>query len=308
MNQVKLLIDTDPGIDDAMAIFFASLHPSIDVVGMSTVFGNVTVETATRNAIYLSELLRKSIPVAKGAGTPMTQNPKPISDYAHGKEGFGDLPAQEIQGKALEEQGSEFICRMINEYPGEITLCPIGPLTNIAAALKLDPTITTKVKEVIIMGGSLFREGNVSIHAEANIWHDAHAADKVFAADWPVVMVGLDVTHEVMCTNEDFKRLALSSPVLGGFLEKLSAFYINFYKQKVGVDGCYLHDPAAVIAAIHSELFTTEEHPLEVIVSGRQIGRVVKSVQASRRKMKVCTAVQSDAVKELFINTLSTGF
>lgn len=127
----KVIIDTDPGIDDAMAIFLACIHPEIEVVGMTGVFGNVTSEQAARNALVLAELARQPhIPVARGLDVPRVIEPNGASHYVHGPEGFGDLPARSHSGKLLEETAAEFIVRMINAHPNEITLCPIGPLTN----------------------------------------------------------------------------------------------------------------------------------------------------------------------------------
>ncbi|PIB23464.1 nucleoside hydrolase [Amylibacter kogurei] len=308
MTKQKILIDTDPGVDDAMAIFFACLHPDLDLVGMTGVFGNVTVDIAARNAIVLAERAGQDIPVARGADVPLKQTPNPVSDYVHGEQGFGDIPAQPTRAEILDESAAEFICRMINENPGEISLCPIGPLTNIALALEHDPSIAQKVKNVVIMGGSLREGGNVTPHAEANIWNDPHAADAVFAADWPVVMVGLDVTHRVVCTPEDFSELAKAAPKLGGFLQDASHFYIRFYEEVVGITGCYLHDPAAVIATLRPELFTIENHPIEVKVDGEEIGQTAISTNPDRRAMQICTGIQAEVVKDLFMDTIKSGF
>jgi inosine-uridine nucleoside N-ribohydrolase len=308
-NKTKMIIDTDPGVDDAMAIFFALLHPDIIVIGMTAVFGNVTVDIATRNAIVLGERAGHSIPVARGAEKPLVQIPNEVSDYVHGVEGFGGMPAQEAKGTHLpNETAAEFIVRQINENPGEISLCPIGPLTNIALALALDPSITTKVKNVVLMGGAFDVPGNVTKHAEANIWNDPHAAEAVFAADWPVVMVGLDVTHCVICTPGHFEIMAKAVPILGSFLQEAGGFYMEFYKQKVGIEGCYMHDPMAIIAAVHPELFTHEHHPIEVAVHGEAIGQTGRSSCTKRAHTKICTGVDSDAVLSLFMDTILSGF
>lgn len=305
-----MIIDTDPGVDDAMAIFFALLHPEIDVIGMTAVFGNVTVDIATRNAIVLGERAGQgSIPVARGAEKPLVQVPNEVSDYVHGVEGFGDMPAQSIQGASLpNETAAQFIVRQINENPGEISLCPIGPLTNIALALQLDPSITSKVKNVVLMGGAYNVAGNVTKHAEANIWNDPHAAEAVFAADWPVVMVGLDVTQRVICTPEHFEEMAAASPVLGSFLQQAGGYYIEFYKSKVGINGCYMHDPMAIVAAVRPELFTHEHHPIEVAVDGEEIGQTGRSSCTKRSTTQVCTGVDADAVLNFFMETMLAGF
>lgn len=307
MTPQKIIIDTDPGIDDAMAIFFAFLSSGVEVVGLTTVFGNVTVEIATRNALVLAELAKQDIPVAKGAATPLVQVPNKVSEHVHGREGFGNMAARIPKGKAINETAAEFICRAINENPGEITLCPIGPLTNIALALELDPTITQKVKSVVIMGGAIAR-GNVTEFAEANIWNDPHAADAVFAADWDVVMVGLDVTHQVACGTADFARTARGAPVLGSFLAEATEFYLEFYESIYGKPECHLHDPAAVIAITDPQLFTIENHALAVILEGERIGQTVLAPDSGRTPVRVCMGVDGVAVKELFLSTLESGF
>lgn len=303
----KIIIDTDPGIDDAMAIFYAALHPDIEIIGMTSVFGNVTSDIAARNAIVLAERAQQAIPVAKGADKPLVQSPNPVSDYVHGVEGFGDMPAQATIARPVDEPAHEFICRLINENPGEITLCPIGPLTNIALALRHDPSIADKVKDVVIMGGGLDR-GNVTDHAEANIWNDPHAADAVFAAHWPVTMVGLDVTTQVICHPPDFARIAAASPVLGGFLNEAVQYYLKFYESHYGVLGSQMHDPTAVIAITDPQYFTIENHALEVIVDGARIGQTIRSADPSRPKHKVPMGVDIDGVKQRFLTMIETGF
>lgn len=302
----KIIIDTDPGVDDAMAVFYAALHPEIDIVGMTTVFGNVTVEIATRNAIVLAERVNQSIPVAQGASVPLKMAANGVSDYVHGTEGFGTMPAQSIVNAPLEEPAHEFICRLINENPGEIVLCPIGPLTNIARALEYDPSIAQKTKSVFIMGGGLDK-GNVTEFAEANIWNDPHAADIVFAANWDITMVGLDVTTKVQCDPNDFADLEVSAPVLGGFLNEAVQFYMDFYASHYGKRGCDMHDPTAIIALTDPQLFTIETHALEVIVDGARIGQTVRSADPSRPKHKVPLDVDAEGVKRRFLSMIETG-
>ena len=304
----KLIIDTDPGVDDAMAIFFAMLHPDIELVGLTAIFGNVTVDIATRNAIALSEIGKTPVPVARGAETPLSITPNPVSDYVHGAEGFGDIPPYPIKGKAVAQTAAEFIVSEINKAPGEITLCPIGPMTNIALALQLDPSIASKVKQVVIMGGAYPMAGNVTDYAEANIWNDPHAADQVFAADWPLTMIGLDVTSQVICTRDDFAKVAETAPVLGGFLAEAADFYIRFYEKHVDVSGCYLHDPAAVIACIRPDLFTLENHAIEVKLSGKEIGQTALANDPARVTSQIGAKIDGDTVKALFLDTIASGF
>lgn len=275
---------------------------------MTAVFGNVTADIAARNAKVLAERVRQPhIPVAKGLNVPRAMDPNEVGHHVHGQEGFGDMPAQHHEGELLEESAAEFIVRMINKHPNEITLCPIGPLTNIAAALDLDPTIAAKCKAVVIMGGGL-DIGNVTKHAEANIWNDPHAADVVFAAPWEVTVVGLDVTTTVTCSSQDFAGLADRAPILGGFLNEAVQFYLQFYNSQYGLDGSQFHDAMAVIAITNPELFVTEAHKVEVVVEGEQIGKTRRSLCEKRTAAKVCMGVDGDRVKQLFLNAISESF
>ncbi len=302
---VKMIIDTDPGIDDAMAIFYAAAAPDIELLGLTTVFGNVTTAIATRNALRLLEAAGLDLPVAHGAEAPLALPPFTPSAQVHGNEGFGDIPAAKPTGQPIEEDAADFLCRVAREHKGELVLCPIGPLTNIALALQRDPEFAKNVARIVIMGGSLNEGGNITPHAEANIYHDPHAADVVFASDAKVVMVGLDVTHRILCSTSDFTAIAAQAPELGGMLQQMSIFYLKFYESVGKFDGCSLHDPAAVIACSHPELFETYLTPLQVSCAGETSGATLAAPDSGRPAIDVCISVQAEAVKSLFINRLS---
>lgn len=304
----KVIIDTDPGIDDAMAVLFACLCPDIELVGLTSIFGNVTTDIATRNALALAEIARCDLPVARGADAPLQQKPRPVAWDVHGREGFGDVAPVTPAGKPVDETAAEFICRTVSENPGEIVLCPVGPLTNLARALQLDPTIAGKVKSVTVMGGSLDAGGNITETSEANIWQDPHAADMVFAADWDVTMVGLDVTHQIKCTPGDFAGLAGPAPVIGGFLNEAVQFYFEFHRRVDGFNGCYMHDPSAVISIVRPDLFGVEREPLGVIVDGEEAGRTIRVAGSGRPATSVCRQIDVDAVRKVFLRTISDGF
>ena len=191
----KILIDTDPGVDDTMAILFALRSPELEVVGMTAVFGNAYVDTAALNALRLIELEgHEHIPVAKGTGRPIVGPPRRVADFVHGADGLGGINPPSPDGQLLDVPAAQFIVETILQNPGEITLVPVGPLTNIALALRLEPKIVDLVKQVVIMGGAAYVPGNASPVGEANIFNDPHAAAIVFSAGWPLTMVGLDVT------------------------------------------------------------------------------------------------------------------
>ena len=318
MTKYKMIIDTDPGVDDALAIAFAAAHPDIELVGLTTVYGNVSVEQATKNAGFLVDLLGiKHVPVAKGEATPSVQTPHSFPDFVHGKNGFGDIDVDYPSDFApVAESAADFIVRMINENPNEIILVPIGPLANIGAALKKDPSIAHKVKQVVIMGGAAHVEGNVSPAAEANVWNDPHAAQAVFEAPWPIVMVGLDVTYQTIMPDEPMQRIAAASPVVGGFLQKICAFYANFYRNVAGFDGFSIHDPATVMYVTNPELFTTERGQIEVVKEGAGAGKTffapkgrqyAEDYWSKRDNVEVCVKVDKAGVLALIEKVLSTG-
>jgi len=311
MTAQRLIIDTDPGIDDAMAICYAAAHPGIELVGLTTVFGNVSVATATRNALRLAELAGLRIPVAEGAGQPLVQPLPPHPDFVHGAEGFGDIPAETPRAKPDPRSAARFLCDATAAHPGEVTICAIGPLTNLAEALRLDPAIQHNVDRVVVMGGAVECAGNVNQHAEANIWNDPHAAAAVFAADWPVTLVGLDVTERVNCDAADFAALAKAAPVVGGFLNRAVQFYFRFHAEKHGLDGCHMHDPTAVIEITDPGLFTVREAPLTVTLEGKAAGRTRfgtrRAAGKGAPKVRVCLDADLGAVRQRFLGTLATA-
>ena len=302
---LKLIIDTDPGIDDAMAIFYAISSPEIDLLGLTTVFGNVTTPKATRNALYLLEQVGIEIPVAEGLHRPRVLPPFPPTSAVHGVEGFGTLDVPAPQRHALAEAAPEYLVRMARAHRGELLLCPIGPLTNIAAAMELDSSFCSNLKGMVVMGGSLRAGGNITPAAEANFYHDPHAADYVLRHGCNITLVGLDVTNRVICRRSFFGRLASESPKMGGLLHDMAEFYIDFYETVGKFVGCGMHDPSALVACIAPELFTTEPHALRVTCSGDRSGEMIAEASSTAQQVNVCTDVQAEAVKQNFFKNVA---
>jgi len=271
----KIILDTDPGIDDAMAIFFAMLAPEIELLGLTTTFGNVSVDMATENALRLVEMMNLDTPVAKGESKPSVQMPAPFPDFVHGKDGFGNLYLPAPKSKAIDLTAAEFIVKNILDHPNEITLIAIGPLGNLATALSLEPRITSLVDKVVIMGGTFKEDGNVSPVSEANIFSDPHAADKVFSADWTVHVIGLDVTHKVTLTEKLQQTIRDKNATFGDFLYQASKFYTAFYKANRGVNGCYMHDTSAIAYTINPDLFEVVKGPIRVATEGVAKGQTI---------------------------------
>jgi inosine-uridine nucleoside N-ribohydrolase len=249
----------------------------------------------------------QAIPVAEGAQVPLVQPPNKPSDFVHGAHGLGEATVPDPKASADPRPAHQFIADTLAERPGEIVLVAVGPLTNLALALQHHPEITKTVKHVVVMGGAVRTAGNVTKHAEANIWNDPHAADAVFSADWPVTLVGLDVTETIRCTPEEFAPMRETSPKCGALMNEAAAFYFGFHIQQHGVNACFLHDPAAVIAALEPSLFDTDAVPLSVICEGEEIGNTVEGMATDRRAVNVCIAADIDAVKTRFLRHLRSG-
>ena len=303
----KIIIDTDPGIDDAMAIHMAFADPRLDVLGLTTIFGNVTIDIATRNALVLAEMAQYETVVSKGALVPRRRPLEPPADFVHGGEGFGDVPPITPRGTAIADDAARYLCETCAAHPGEIIICAVGPLTNLAAALDYDPAIADHVKAVVVMGGSAAPHGNVTNVAEANIWNDPDAAECVFAAAWPVTMVGLDVTEKAQCTPADFAMLAEQSPDIGGFLNAATQFYFDFHENKTGNRSCFMHDPSAVLAITDPDYFDFERMALKVTCDGDEIGRTLPVDDASRPMVQVAIKVNAAAVRDKFIQLVSSA-
>ena len=316
----KVIFDTDPGVDDAMALYYALAHPGIDVVGITTTFGNVYVEQAATNALYLTALSGHAIPVTQGVAKPSVKHAEAPPDFIHGADGLGNLPGRTAHSKTLDSRSSaQFIVDMARAFPGEITLIPVGPLGNLATALDLEPELPRLIREVILMGGTIVEPGNVSPVAEANIWNDPHAADRVFTAGWKLTMVGLDVTHRVILPVTLFEQIARhhQHPATDTLLHAVK-FYSNFYSklhpQVAKIHGCFGHDVLAFVALTNPELFTLESGRIRVAVDGLAEGQTImrrKNVDyphggwdADIPSSYACMQVNADAAQQTIAETL----
>ncbi|AQK89685.1 putative uridine nucleosidase 2 [Zea mays] len=211
----KVIIDTDPGIDDAMAIFVALRSPELEVLGLTTTFGNVHTALATRNALHLLEAVgRTDIPVAEGSHVTIKKATKlRIASFVHGSDGLGNQDFPPPATKPIDQSAAAFLVEQANLYPGQVTIVALGPLTNLALAVELDPSFPKKIGQIIILGGAYSVNGNVNPAAEANIFGDPDAADIVFTCGADILAVGLNVTHQVVLTGNSaaFKGFILSA-------------------------------------------------------------------------------------------------
>ena len=281
MTPFKVIYDTDPGVDDAMALYFALAHPAIELVGITTTFGNVTVEQAAINALYLTALAGKTVPVTQGVATPWCKPAEAPPTHIHGADGLGNLPARKPFNTRLDPRASaQFIVDMARAQPGEITLVAVGPLGNLSLALKLEPRLPQLLREVILMGGTILEPGNVSPVAEANIWNDPHAADHVFTAGWKLTRVGLDVTHRVILPVSLFQQIAAhhrhpATDTLHHAVSFYANFYSALYPHVAQIHGCFGHDVLAFIYLVNPELFTLERGRIRVATEGLAQGQTI---------------------------------
>ena len=276
----QVIVDTDPGIDDAMALLYLRASPSIAIAAITTVFGNASVEVTTRNAGYLANRFGIDAPVIAGAAGPLLSERTPFPVHVHGHNGLGDVA---IPDKSLRAPTAgiahELFAELIRAAPNQITVLTLGPLTNLALALRHDPGIAQLVKRVVVMGGAFgwgSRRGNVSPVAEANIRSDPHAADEVFAASWPVTVVGLDVTMRCIFSTEDARALAKQGGEGGRFLWDISRDYEAMYGKYDGIKGCCLHDVGAAVYVVEPRFFTTVSGPIRVVTDGIAIGQTIQ--------------------------------
>ena len=304
----RILLDTDPGIDDALAILLALSSPEIKVEGIVTVHGNCTVDQATVNALSILELANANhIPVTKGFALPLVQ-PSLLAAETHGNSGLGYAKLPVPQVKPQVQHGSDFLIEKIMTNPGEITLVAVGPLTNVAVAIRKEPRVAQAVREVVIMGGAIRHHGNVSPLAEYNIYVDPHAAHIVFHSGMPMTLVPLDVTYRCILTPEDVTRLnRIDSPVTK-FIANSTRFYMEYHDAYQHVKGCAINDPLALALAFAPELCDYEELYVDVDISGGvSMGKTLADFYRHTKRpanMKVAMGVRAREFMELFLERL----
>jgi purine nucleosidase len=262
----RVIIDTDPGTDDALAILLALNSPELKVEALTVVPGNVVAKQGLENALKLVSLAgRCDIPVAGGAQNPLMQKTY-TALYWHGKNGLADVELPPSNCKADPRFGPDLIIELVHKYPQEITLIPVGPLTNIALAVSKDPSIVKLVKDIVIMGGSL-NGGNVNGAAEANIYGDPEAAQIVLNAGWMVTMVGSDVGESTLMNREHLAQLESGHGPQNDLATKIAKFYIE-RSEKNGWGGAAMYDPLAVGAVIDPTLIKTKDMHVDVETRG----------------------------------------
>ena len=304
MSMNPVMMDVDTGVDDAAAIAYA-LGVEADLVGISTVAGNIGIDLTTDNTLRVLSLLGgEDVPVFRGASRPLVAEFRDAA-HVHGGNGLGgaDLPAALAEESDL--TAPEAIIAMAEEFDGDLTLVCVGPYTNLAMALSLRPQIVRQVKTLVLMGGSYFNSGNVTPWAEFNVWADAEAAQQVFAADWnEVIAIGLDVTHQAAITQSMWTAIPAGADGSAGLLKAIVA---RTYTERVR-SGFFLHDPLAMAVAIDPGLVTLGAYAVDVTLEGEERGRTVireggrvrvaTAVDAERFMRQFCAAVNIPYLKD----------
>jgi inosine-uridine nucleoside N-ribohydrolase len=300
----RILLDCDPGHDDAIALLLALASPELELLGVTTVAGNQTLDKTTANAIRVLEFAgRSEIPVAAGADRPLVRE-QYVAAYVHGETGMDgpDLPPP--QKAPLDRHAVDFLADRIREHDGAVTLVPTGPLTNVALLLALHPD--ARPERIVLMGGAI-AEGNVTPAAEFNIWADPEAAARVFDSGIDVTMIGLDVTHRALFTSAHTGRLAGR---VGGMVTELLRFYGDFHREVYNFDGSPIHDAVAVAHVISPDLVKTEHLNTEIDVESELCrGRTV--VDLWRRTERepnshVGVEIDADGFLELLIERINS--
>ncbi len=308
---MRVFVDCDPGIDDAVALAYLAARPEVKIVGVGAVFGNNAVDVTAQNALRLLNLYgRPDVPVAVGAARPLVQEPK-LAGHVHGGNGLGDVELPEPTRAPVPESAAGLLVRLVRENPGEIDVLAVGPLTNLALALGLEPRLPELVRRLVVMGGAVEAPGNVSSHAEANIANDPEAAEAVFAAGFDTDLVALDVTMKTVAPGTWLDRL---KEVPGERARHTSAFldfYADFYKGVFGVRQCAMHDPLAAAVLVDPHLVTSAfDAPIRVeLTGGLTRGMTVadrrpRPSQDGRRAVRVVTAVREDEFLDRMLDSL----
>ncbi|HEX6701131.1 MAG TPA: nucleoside hydrolase [Gaiellaceae bacterium] len=296
-----ILLDCDPGHDDAIALLLALASPEVELLGVTTVAGNQTVEKTTANALRVLELAgRDEIAVAAGAGRPLVREPF-VAAYVHGESGLDGPDLPPARGTPVAEHAVEFLAQRVEG----VTLVATGPLTNVALVLALHPD--ARPERIVLMGGAI-AEGNVTPAAEFNIWADPEAAQRVFRSGIDVTMVGLDVTHRALVTSQHAEQLRAAGRV-GAVVADLLAFYDRFHREVYGFDGSPIHDAVALAYAFRPDLLETRELNVEIDCESELCrGRTVVDLwRRSGREpnARVAVGIDSEAFIALLLERLA---
>ncbi|MSW01409.1 MAG: nucleoside hydrolase, partial [Actinobacteria bacterium] len=250
MNKRRIILDTDPGIDDALAFLLLAASPEISIEAITVTHGNTTVDKCAKNALQIAELCGLvNVPIARGASEPLVKTLS-VAEETHGDGGLGYAVLPEPALKLSASPAVELIINLVHKYPGEITLLCIGPMTNLALAILRDPSIVPLIKDVVSMGGTIHAPGNATPSSEYNVFCDPHAFDVVIRAGITFTLVPLDVTYECLFQKRHMDRIQSKNPAVRKFIDDSTRVYMEFHEEYQSIDGCAITDPLAAALLI----------------------------------------------------------
>lgn len=306
----KVILDVDPGIDDAMALCMALFEPEFEVVAVTAVAGNVPAPLATRNVQAIVEHLDPPRWPRVGAASPPDDGLPVDGRYLYGVDGLGGANLQVAELRAL-HPAEKIICDEVRAAPEAVTIVALGPLTNIARAFKRDPELPSLVGQIMMMGGTVAGPGNITPAAEFNMYCDPVSARAVFRSRSTKTLVPLDVTNRIVLNYDLFPKLPDETTTVGSLLHRLLPPAFRAYRQQFGLEGIHVHDSVALMAALHPELFTMQEMAGDVETSGElTVGATVfdrRRVPAWRHNMEVAVDMQTEKVVDAMIRRLSAA-
>lgn len=303
-----IILDSDPGIDDSLAILLALASPEIVLDGISTIHGNASTEQVTKNALSILELAKAShVPVFKGCDVPLVKDSL-LGPETHGDTGLGYAKLPDPQTQLKIQHGSDYLIEQIMSRPGEVTLVALGPLTNVAIAIRKEPRIVQNVKEVFIMGGAIQHPGNTTALAEFNTYVDPHAAHVVFHSGMPMILTPLDVTYQCIFTKDDLNRLEKIDSPITKFISDSTRFYMEFHDEYQKIDGCVINDPMTLALTFMPEICDYQDLVVDVDIStGVGLGNTFADFYNYEKKpknMKVAMGVRPRMFMELFLERM----
>ncbi|TCP19535.1 purine nucleosidase [Scopulibacillus darangshiensis] len=304
----NIILDVDTGIDDALAISYAVQSPELNILGITTSFGNTSVPEATRNTLQVLEVLgARDIPVIPGVEEKFNGDVhRDKTVWIHGQNGIGDAVLPEAAGKPLDMLAHDFIISAVRDHPHDVTILTVASQVNLAMAIQKDPGIVPLIDDVIVMGGAVTVPGNVTPFAEANIHTDADAAQFTFQSGLPVTLVGLDVTKKTLLKRDVLQTWRKEGTDLARILADACDFYMNAYaKNEPDLNGCALHDPLTVGAAIDPSFVKTVPMTIDVVTEGEKVGQTIGEKGANERPIQVCLEVDSDRFVSHFLERVT---
>ena len=305
----KVIYDTDPGIDDALALLLLAAAPELDLKAITVTHGNTSQEKCFRNALKLVELAGIShVPVARGASEPLVKELS-VAEETHGDGGLGyaELPDSNVQPSS--ELAHDLIIRLVDENPNEITVLAVGPMTNVALALLKRPDIAKKIKRVVSMGGAIHYPGNVTPQAEYNVFCDPEAFDIVLNAGTDFTLVPLDVTYKCLFTTEHLDKITDARKPIKEFIAESTRFYMEFHAAYQGIQGCAINDPLAAAILIDPSLVTNRDYFVSVeLLSPSSKAKTIADHYGSLKKpanAKVSMEVDVERFMSLFVERMN---